>query len=143
MSVWGAAFVLPHYPTARSKANSTVPITPALHRLRCCPSRLQFRTTSTMRSLLMAADALFASSPVTIRASLMVPETDRFHALGRCLEEMILSDDPDCPSDDLNIRVYQYYLPIYLWARKMLAEHNKNSCRPLMLGFSCPQVCHD
>jgi hypothetical protein len=96
-----------------------------------------------MRSLLMAADALFATSPVTIRACLMVPEADRFHALGRYLEEMILSDDPDCPREDLNIRVYQYYLPIYLWASKMLAEHNKNTCRPLILGFSCPQVRDD
>jgi hypothetical protein len=70
-----------------------------------------------------------------------MPEVDRFRALGRFLEEMILADDPNCSSDDVNVRVYQYYLPIYLWARNLLDEHNAKDKRPLMLGFSCPQVC--
>lgn len=37
-------------------------------------------------------------------------------------------------------RVYQYYLPIYLWLHKRLQEHKQSHPdRPLFLGMSAPQ----
>lgn len=83
--------------------------------------------------------SLFNSSPVAQRAGLSAPDPTRCARLGKVLEDMILSEDPTCPRESLDVRVYQYYLPIYFWASALLEEHKQTSSRPLMLGFSCPQ----
>jgi D-glycerate 3-kinase len=41
-------------------------------------------------------------------------------------------------------RVYQYYLPVYMWCQSQLLEHEKsgkNGGSPLVLGISAPQGC--
>lgn len=38
-------------------------------------------------------------------------------------------------------RVYQYYLPVYLWCASQLAEHKKEHKGPMVLGISAPQGC--
>lgn len=38
-------------------------------------------------------------------------------------------------------RVYQYYLPVYLWCASQLTAHKKNGKGPLVLGISAPQGC--
>lgn len=72
--------------------------------------------------------------------------TDSFET---CLDDWIevgsiLEDALGSQAND--IRVYQYYLPIYFWILRELSRHNDNIAksadpkpRPFILGFCCPQ----
>lgn len=98
-----------------------------------------------MRSLTLSVPGLDAaqlvdSSIVAKRARLSSADPSHCERLGAPLVDMIMKTDPDCSVEDVNIRVYQYYIPIYLWALELVENHKARSKRPLILGFSCPQV---
>jgi D-glycerate 3-kinase len=82
---------------------------------------------------------LYLSSPVTLRAGLPSPDAARLERLGGALEALIRASDPTATTADVTRRVYQYYLPVYFWACGLVAVHQAQSARPLVLGFSCPQ----
>lgn len=60
------------------------------------------------------------------------------------IETMGMPGTFDELSDAERQRVYQYYLPVYLWCASQLEEHiisKKRSDGPLVLGISAPQGC--
>lgn len=83
--------------------------------------------------------ALVASSPVARRARQAPQDPARVALLGGALETAVRALDSTVCDEAVETRVYRYYLPIYFWMAGMLAEHQANSTRPLVVGFSCPQ----
>ena len=74
---------------------------------------------------------------------------DRLLGLGRWLGGQ-LGFDPDAPlSVAQTERIYQYYLPVYAWMRRQMAERaearaaagGQRLAGPLVLGISAPQGC--
>lgn len=63
---------------------------------------------------------------------------DEWLTLGVILERLLANQSND-------VRVYQYYLPIYFWILRELSLHRANlaarkkTSRPFILGFCCPQ----
>lgn len=109
-------------------------------------ARLQSQLPRKMRRLNLSvageeAVLLVDESLIAKRARLAKPDPAHCERLGRPLVDMIMQADPTCTAEDVNIRVYQYYIPIYLWALRLMEEHKLRTERPLILGFSCPQVC--
>jgi hypothetical protein len=48
---------------------------------------------------------------------------------------------PSSMSTAEEARIYQYYLPVYVWCEAQRREHVKKGKGPLVLGISAPQGC--
>jgi len=61
--------------------------------------------------------------------------------LGRCLCD-VLGFEFDAMDDVQRLRVFHYYLPVYMWQVKQLEAHRaKGTGKPLVVGISAPQGC--
>lgn len=104
----------------------------------CLPQPIQNQTLTELFSPSRLAK-LVAASPVAQRANLPALDADRIARLGAVLEGLVLAREPNCDVDDLERRVYSYYIPVYLWACGLLARHQEHASSPMNIGFSCPQ----
>lgn len=118
--------------------------------MRCAPCMVAERITDAAVARSKTRRAEIAATIVTgplFRASHLEVETngepermDEWMELGAYLEELLGPQRCD-------VRVYQYYLPVFFWVERELVKHQAimraatrgSEVRPLIVGFSCPQ----
>ncbi|CAG9464828.1 unnamed protein product [Pedinophyceae sp. YPF-701] len=57
-------------------------------------------------------------------------------------QQLGLSGDPSTWPEQARSRVFQYYLPVYMWCVGQISRHRSTGARrPLVIGISAPQGC--